>query len=382
MTSEIDSTLLLLQDLVSIDSVNPSLVAGARGEAEIARRIASECTAAGLTVHITEVAPNRPNIVGVLEGRSPGPTLMFCGHTDTVGVAGMAAPFDPIQADGRLYGRGAQDMKGGVAAMLGAARAVVEGGGLACGKLIVASVVDEEHASLGADALVARWRADAAVITEPTDLDVAIAHKGFQWIEIETRGQRAHGSRPKDGRDAIFRMGRVIGRLESLDRRLQAQPVHPLLGTASLHASTIVANGEMSSYPARCLMQLERRTLPGESHGAGLQEVEVILDRLRNDDWEFDGCARLMSGREPYEIERAHALPRALGRAATSVGFHARRVGMTYWSDAAVLGAAGIPSVLFGPGGAGLHSSEEYVQLKDVCTCRDTLVALVRDFTR
>ena len=247
MTLPTDSTLLLLQDLVSIDSVNPSLVPGACGEAEIARRIASECTAAGLTVHVTEVAPGRPNVVGVLEGRAPGPTLMFCGHTDTVGVAGMAAPFDPVQKDGRLYGRGAQDMKGGIAAMLGAARALVEGGGLASGRLIVAAVVDEEHASLGAEALVETWRADAAVITEPTDLDVAIAHKGFQWIEVETRGQRAHGSRPEHGRDAILRMGRVLNRLESLNQRLQTRPAHSLLGTASLHASTMTATGALSS---------------------------------------------------------------------------------------------------------------------------------------
>ncbi len=382
MTLPTDSTLLLLQDLVSIDSVNPSLVPGACGEAEIARRIASECTAAGLTVHVTEVAPGRPNVVGVLEGRAPGPTLMFCGHTDTVGVAEMAAPFDPVQKDGRLYGRGAQDMKGGIAAMLGAARALVEGGGLASGRLIVAAVVDEEHASLGAEALVETWRADAAVITEPTDLDVAIAHKGFQWIEVETRGQRAHGSRPEHGRDAILRMGRVLSRLESLNQRLQTRPAHSLLGTASLHASTMTASGELSSYPAHCLMQMERRTLPGEPRSAGLEEIEAILERLRKDDWEFAGNARLISGREPYEIERAHALPRAVGRAATSVGFHARRVGMTYWSDAAILGAAGIPSVLFGPGGAGLHSPEEYVKSKDVSACRDTLVALARDVIR
>lgn len=382
MTAQTDSTLRLLHDLVSIDSVNPSLVPGARGEAEIARRVASECEASGLAVHVTEVAPGRPNVVGVLEGRAPGPTLMLSGHLDTVGVAGMVAPFDPAQKDGRLYGRGSQDMKGGIAAMLGAARVLADGGGLASGTLIVAAVVDEEHASLGAEALVHTWRADAAIVTEPTDLDVGIAHKGFEWIEIEARGRRAHGSRPEEGRDAVLRMGRVLSRLESLNQRLQARPVHPLLGTASLHASTITADGELSSYPAHCVLQMERRTLPGERLGTGLQEVEVILDRLRKDDWEFDGRARLMSGREPYEIQRTHTLPTALGRAATAVGFHARRVGMTYWSDAAVLGAAGIPTVLFGPGGAGLHSPEEYVLMKDVCACRDTLVALARDFTR
>ena len=158
-----DPTLRLLGDLISIDSVNPSLVPGARGEEEIARRITDECIAAGLTVDVTEVAPGRPNVVGVLEGRMPGPTLMFCGHMDTVGVAGMDAPFHPVHRDGRLYGRGAQDMKGGVAAMIGAARVLAEGGGLPSGALIVAAVVDEEHASLGAEALVETWRADAAV---------------------------------------------------------------------------------------------------------------------------------------------------------------------------------------------------------------------------
>lgn len=379
MTLQADPTVRLLEDLVSIDSVNPSLVSGAHGEEEIARRIADECIAAGLTVDVTEVASGRPNVVGVLEGRVPGPTLMFCGHIDTVGVAGMEAPFHPVHRDGCLYGRGAQDMKAGVAAMLGAARALAEGGGLPCGRLVVACVVDEEYASLGAEALVETWRADAAVVTEPTDLDVAIAHKGFQWIEIETRGRSAHGSRPDDGRDAILRMGRVLGRLESLDRRLKTRPAHPLLGLASLHASTVAGGVELSRYPDRCLLRMERRTLPGESPDVGLQEAEAILGRLRNDDWEFEGDARLMCGREPYEIERAHVLPTALVRAATSVGCQPHRVGMTYWSDAAILAAAGIPSVLFGPGGAGLHSTEEYVRLTDVGLCRDTLVALARE---
>lgn len=376
----IDPTIRLLEDLVAIDSVNPSLVPGARGEADVARRIADECVAAGLTVDVTEVAPGRPNVVAVLEGRAPGPTLMFCGHMDTVGVAGMEAPFQPRHHDGRVYGRGAQDMKGGVAAMLGAARVLAEGGGLGRGRLIVAAVVDEEHASLGAEALVAAWRADAAVVTEPTDLQVAVAHKGFQWVEIETRGRSAHGSRPDDGRDAILRMGRVLSRLESLDRQLQTQPAHPLLGTASLHASIVAGGVELSSYPDRCSLQMERRTLPGEPPEAGLQEALAILDRLRRDDWEFEGDAHLMFGREPYEIEKGHALPAALVRAATAVGCQARQVGMTFWSDAAILGAAGIPSVLFGPGGAGLHSPEEYVRVQDVCRCRDALVALAREF--
>ena len=192
---------------------------------------------------------------------------MLCGHVDTVGVDGMAAPFDPVERDGRLYGRGAQDMKGGVAAMIDAARMVAEGG-LPAGRLIVAAVVDEEYASIGADALVTRWRADGAVVTEPTDMQIAIGHKGFAWFEVETRGRAAHGSRPREGRDAILRMGRVLGELEALDRRLQAAPPHPLLGTASLHASIIDGGRELSSYPDRCGLKLERRTVSGETHAA------------------------------------------------------------------------------------------------------------------
>lgn len=376
-----DPTLTLLADLVAIDSVNPALVPGARGEADIARRIAAECQAAGLRVEVTEVAPGRPNVVAVLEGRAPGRALMFCGHTDTVGVAGMHRPFDPVVRDGRLYGRGAQDMKGGVAAMLGAARLLAGAGGLACGRLIVAAVVDEEHASLGAEALVATWRADAAVVTEPTDLDVAVAHKGFQWVEVETRGRAAHGSRPREGRDAILRMGRVLARLETLDRRLQAGAPHPLLGTASLHASLIGGGRELSSYPDRCVLQLERRTLPGEADTAALGEVRDILTALRRADPEFDGDARFVLGRGGYEIDPSDPLPDALARAAASVGCAPRRTGMTFWTDAAILAAAGIPTVLFGPGGAGLHGAEEYVRLQDVVLCRDALVALARELT-
>ena len=375
-----DPAVALLRDLVSIDSVNPSLSSRARGEAEIARRIAGELDAIGLRVEVTEAAPGRPNVVGVLDGRAPGRSLMFCGHTDTVGVSGMRQPFVPEIRDGRLYGRGAQDMKGGVAAMIGAVRRIVEGGGLAKGRVIVAAVVDEEHASIGADALVSTWRADAAVVTEPTGLDVAVAHKGFQWIALETRGRAAHGSRPLDGRDAILRMGRVLAHLEALDRRLQQGQAHPLLGTASLHASLIEGGHELSTYPARAALQYERRTLPGEPSEVARVEADAILAELRREDPEFEAEARLVFGRDAYEIDASSQLPTLLTEAAKTAGCGATIAGMTFWTDAAILGAAGIPSVLFGPGGAGLHSIEEYVVLDDVCRCRDALANLARSW--
>ena len=370
-----DPCISLLRDLVAIDSVNPSLVPGAAGEAEIARAIASSMRTLGLEVLVQDAAPGRPNVVGVLEGRSPGPSLMFCGHIDTVGVDGMTSPFDPVERDGRLYGRGAQDMKGGVAAMIDAAR-VLSQHPPARGRLVVAAVVDEEYASLGADALVAGWTADGAVVTEPTDLRIGVGHKGFAWIEVETKGRAAHGSRPSDGRDAILRMGRVLGALDRLDRELQSRPAHPLMGTASLHASIIAGGRELSSYPDACRLQMERRTLTRESADDALAEVRGILARIAADDPEFEGEARLLFARPPYEIPAGHPLSDALARAAASAGCRTDHVGMSFWTDAAVLGTAGIPSLLFGPGGAGLHSREEYVIVADVLACRDVLASL------
>jgi acetylornithine deacetylase len=379
-----DPAIRLLRDLVAIDSVNPSLVPGADGEGAIAQAIAAELRRIGLDVELHDAAPGRPNVVGVLDGRARGRSIMFCGHIDTVGVDGMDAPFDPVERDGRLYGRGAQDMKGGVAAMIDAARVLAESG-FAAGRLVIAAVVDEEYASVGADALVTRVRADAAVVTEPTDLQIAIGHKGFAWTEIRTKGRAAHGSRPRDGRDAIVRMGRVLTSLEALDRTLQAAPPHRLLGTASLHASLIEGGRELSSYPDSCTLKLERRTLPGETDAKVVGEIDTLLAAERAADPEFEASATHLFSRPAYELAADHELPRVLMEARR----HARPpapsplpfVGMSFWTDAAVLGSVGIPSVLFGPGGAGLHSTEEYVNVDDVIVCRETLVALAHTWT-
>jgi acetylornithine deacetylase len=375
-----DPTIRLLRDLVAINSVNPTLVAGAPGEAEIANAVAAEMRSFGLDVETQQVAPGRPNTIGVLEGRRAGPTLMFCGHVDTVGVAGMKHPFEPIEKHGRLYGRGAQDMKSGVAAMIGAARTLAESGGLDAGRLIVAAVVDEEHSSIGADALVTEWAADGAVVTEPTDLEIAVGHKGFSWIEIDVHGKAAHGSRPADGQDAILRMGRVLAHLEALDRHLQLRPRHPLLGTGSLHASIVEGGRELSSYPDHARLQMERRTLPDEPEPTALGEAQSILDGLRLEDATFRADARAIFSRPAYELPADHALPQSLAAVIGDAGGHAKICGASFWTDAAVLGHAGIPSILFGPGGAGLHSTEEYVTVADVLFCRSALAELARRF--
>jgi acetylornithine deacetylase len=370
-----DPAIALLRELVAIDSVNPSLVPGARGEGDVAAAVAALMRKLGLEVHVQEAAPGRPNVIGILEGSERGRSLMLCGHLDTVGVEGMTSPFDPIERDGRLYGRGSQDMKAGVAAMIDAAR-LAQARGFRRGRIIIAAVVDEEYASIGADALVTAWRADGAVVTEPTDLHIGVGHKGFAWAAIETRGRAAHGSRPDDGRDAILRMGRVLARLEALDRTLQARVPHPLVGTASLHASIIDGGRELSSYPDRCRLQLERRTIPGEPADILDREINGLLAELRDADPEFVASSRLTFSRPPYEVPPGHDLPASLRAAAAALAIDAELRGMSFWTDAAVLGSANIPSVLFGPGGAGLHSTEEYVRIADVLACRDALASL------
>ncbi|HEX2310733.1 MAG TPA: M20/M25/M40 family metallo-hydrolase [Vicinamibacterales bacterium] len=372
-----DPVLQLARDLIAIPSVNPSLVPGAPGERDTAEYVAARLRLIGMDVEMHDALPGRPNVVGIADGRAPGPALMFCGHLDTVGVEGMDGPFDPVEREGRLYGRGAQDMKGGIAAMIHAAESVLHGNGLPCGRLIVAVVADEEYASAGAEALVARLHADAAVITEPTDLAVGVAHKGFSAAEVVMHGRAAHGSRPAEGRDAILRMGRVLAKLEAEDRKLQGQPAHPLLGTGSLHASSIEGGGELSSYPASCRMQFERRTLPGEPLTAAEDDLRRIMDELRADDPELSADVRLLLARPPYALDPSHPLALAMLRACDRAGCPARHEGLSFWTDAAILGGRGIATVLFGPGGAGLHGRIEYVRVDHLTRCRDVLVHVV-----
>jgi acetylornithine deacetylase len=375
----VDPAIRLLRDLVAIDSVNPTLVPGAAGEQQIAEAIAVQMRRTGLEVEVETVAPGRPNVVGVLEGRAKGRSLMLCGHTDTVGVAGMREPFTPVERDGRIYGRGAQDMKGGVAAMMDAARVLAERG-LARGRVIVAAVVDEEHSSIGADALVKKWHADGAIVTEPTDLAIAIAHKGFAWVQIDVHGRAAHGSRPKEGQDAILRLGRVLAKLEALDGKLQRAAPHPLVGTGSLHASIIEGGRELSSYPDHARLQLERRIRPGEPESAAITEVKELLDALSEEDPTFRAEAATLFSRSAYEVPPGHDLPAMLADVLRAGKLPVRTVGASFWADSAVLGGAGTPSILFGPGGAGLHSAEEFVIVDEVLRCRDALAETARRF--
>src|SRR3954471_8903429 len=226
----------LLADLVAIDSVNPALVPGGAGEPEIAAFVARWARAAGLEADVLEGTPGRPSVVVRARGSGGGRTLMLCGHLDTVNVEGMAEPHVPRVEGDRLHGRGAYDMKAGVAAALVAARDAARAG--LRGDVIVAAVADEEHASLGVQEVLGAVQADAAIVTEPTPGEIVIAHKGFVWAELTVHGRAAHGSRPDLGVDAIVAAAPVLARLGALDEALGAAP-HPLLGRGSVHASLI-----------------------------------------------------------------------------------------------------------------------------------------------
>ena len=330
--------------LVAIESVNPALVPGGSGEREIASFVAGWCAGHGLEVEI--LGDERPSVVAVRRGSGGGRSLLLNGHLDTVGVAGMEAPVTPRIGGGRLYGRGAYDMKGALAAILLAA---AEASGLR-GDVIVTLVADEELASVGTEAVVERVRADAAIVVEPTELRVAIAHRGFVGFALETAGVAAHGSRPDLGVDAIAKMGPLLVALGDLDRRLQAGPRHPLVGPASLHASLIEGGQELSSYPAGCVLTGERRTIPGET----LEEVERELRAIAG-----EAALRIVASRDPYTARPDHPFVELVGRAADAGDF----VGAPFWTDAALIAAAGIPTVLYGPSGEGAHATVEWVDL-------------------
>ncbi len=372
----------LLHQLVRIDSRNPSLVTGAPGEGAIARTLGETLRAWGFDVSIPEAAPGRPNVVARI-GRPGGRTLLFNGHMDVVGVDGMRhAPFDAEVRDGKLYGRGSCDMKGGVAAMCAAAaRAAAQG---LDGEVIVAAVADEEYESLGTRSLVASGvRADAAIVTEPTRMAVNPAHRGFVWVELDFTGRAAHGSRYDLGVDAIRHAGLVIAALEQLQRDVLDRRTHPLLGHASLHASTISGGAGWSTYPNRCTLRLERRTLPGETTAQVLAEFEEARQRVAACDATLDVQLRHILTQGPSDVAGDAPIVAALESAMRAEGETVLHEGMSAWTDAAILNDAGIPAICYGPGDITLaHADEEWVPVDEVERATRVLTRLALDWMR
>lgn len=362
-----------LKELIRINSINPSLVPGGAGEAEIGAYTARLMQSIGLTVSVHEPQPGRPSVVGILAGQG-GRSLMLNAHYDTVGTDGMDDPFSGEVRQGCAYGRGAYDMKGSLAACLAAAKALIDSGTVLGGDLLIAAVADEEYASLGTADLISRYSIDGAIVTEPTDLQICLAHKGFIWLNVDVYGRAAHGSRFDLGVDANMRTGQFLSRLEKLERKLRTGSKHPLVGPASLHAAVLQGGAGLSTYADHCRLQIERRTIPGEAEAQVVAEIQALIDELVSNDPSFEATVESFFVRDPFEITPQAEIVGVVADAAAAVtGSIPSMVGETPWMDSALLSAAGIETVVLGPSGAGAHAREEWVDLDSLVTLSEIL---------
>jgi acetylornithine deacetylase len=373
-----------LTDLVRINSINPSLTPGGAGEAQVASYVAGALQSLTLEVRPHEPEPGRVSVVGRLKGQGQGRSLMLNGHIDTVGVEGMPEPFSAQVREGKLYGRGAFDMKGSVAACMAALKALVEAGVPLKGDVLLAAVADEEYASLGTADIINHYRVDGAVVAEPTrGMNLCLAHKGFAWLEVETLGRAAHGSRFDEGIDANMRMGRFLAELDKLEQSLRRRPGHPLVGPPSLHAAILDGGTELSAYAAHCTLKIERRTIPGESEAQVVGELQTIIDKLAAADPTFKANVKALFIRQPFEVSAEAAIVRAVERAAQKVWSRTpERIGEAFWADAALLAAAGVETLMIGPIGAGAHAVEEWVDLQSLIDLAQILAETAIDYCR
>jgi len=376
--SSADSLTGLIADLVRIDSVNPSLDPNHVGETRIARFVAEWADARGLTVEWLEGTPGRPSVAVTAKGSGGGRNLLLNGHLDTVGVKGMNDPFQPNVQEGRMYGRGVFDMKASLAACLLAVEAA-KGLGLA-GDVIFTAVADEEEGSVGTEESLAYLQRTgtpvaAAIVTEPSELQIQVAHRGFAVMEVTFEGKTSHTAKPEAGVNALTHMGRLLHAVEGKAAEVVSGQPHPLLGHGSLLPVLAQGGQELYTTPARATLTLERRTIPGESHERARAEIDELLAELRAADPTVNASVRTVLAREPFEVPTTSDVVRAVAAAAReATGEDAPLVGAPYWTDAALVAAAGIPTVLYGPRGGGIHQNVEWVELDSVETVRQVLV--------
>lgn len=367
----------LLSELVAVDSTNPDLVAGGAGEAEIGRLLAARLAAAGLEVDCWDVAPGRPNVVGRLAGTGGGRSLMLFGHMDVVGAD--PGQFTPQLRGGRLHGRGAVDMKGGIAACVAALERLAAGAPLA-GDVLAAFVSDEEWGSVGAEALVGRHRADASVLAEPSNLEIVDAHGGFAWFDITSTGVDAAGWEAEIGVDAISLLAPVLSGIGELDAAL-AGAATERWGRPSVHASTIRGGHTYPAYPGTCQLSVERCLVPGESVAHSQFEIEELLRRARSADARFQGSYRTVIAREPMVLAEGEPVVAELAAVAEQVlGRSVPRRCDIGWGDSGLLVEAGVPCVTFGPIGGGEHTADEWVDLESVERCAEIYELVARSF--
>ena len=376
--NDFNKSLDLACDLIRIDSVNPGLKKGAAGEKKIAEFIYHFLRKEGIDTNLQEIAPGRFNVISTVKGLYPGPRILLNGHLDTVNVSGMQDPFLPTLHKGKLYGRGSQDMKGGIAIAISTLLAIHNQRKKLEGEIVLAAVADEEELSLGTSWFLQHWPEnkpfDFAIVLEPTDLHVSTAHKGFAWVEVKTFGKAAHGSRPKEGIDAIRMMAEILRELDQCDQSLQQQIIHDQLGSGSLHASLINGGSQWSSYPNSCQLKYERRTVPPETQSTVESEIQHILEKCCRQNPLFKAKAQVIYARNPFEIDPNLEMVQKFYQ--TAHRHLPQKVfwgWVSFWTDAALLSMAGIPSIVFGPRGSGLHSLEEYVIASDLSSCAEII---------
>jgi len=354
----------LLRELIALPSVNPVFLPAQdprAGEQGVADFLAATAAAARLDVELQAVAPGRSNLLARLTPRSKArQRVLLAPHLDTVGAA--ERQFAPARRNGRLFGRGACDTKGSVAAMLTAMCELAQDGPRPeTTEIVFAGLVDEEHRQAGSRALVASGlRADLAIVGEATRLQVATAHKGALWLELETRGKAAHGSCPELGRNAVHAMARIVDLLQTAYAAELRRSRHPLLGCATISVGAIRGGTQPNIVPDRCTILLDRRTLPGETEAAVRRELLAALHRrhLRAAFVERDLPSALPLETDP-KLPLVTRFLRSVGQRAPA--------GVRYFCDASVLGHGGIPSVIFGPGDiAQAHTADEWISLESL----------------
>jgi len=380
------TTLPIIEKLVSTNSVNPCIEKG-RGEIEVSKYIVDLLKKTGLDVRTQDVVDGRFNIIGTLKGSGEGRNLMFNGHTDTVGIRNMSVdPLKPVIENGRLHGRGSCDMKGPIAAMIVALKALAESKSQMKGNISISTVVGEEFDNVGANKLVTDEQfgklTQALIVGEPTSLQLAIKHKGFANIEVEVEGKAAHGSVPEKGVDAIEKAAKIIMEMGRL-KRVFGSKNDPLLGQPKIHTSTIEGGREWSVVPDHCVVRFELRTIPGYATSQAMKDIEKIIRELGSEDPDLKAKVGLFLSGEPLDTSPDEPMIRGLQKALRTVkGIQPQIIGLPFYTEAAIFAKAlKVPACIIGPGDiAQAHSADEFVKISEVVEAARIYALTALDF--